>query len=47
MRHSVRADVRRNKLIFNAQRTGKCIITRLIDKKSEIDAVTNNRRPEK
>ncbi|WP_404356640.1 hypothetical protein [Methylotuvimicrobium sp. KM1] len=43
----MRTDVRRNKLTFNAQRIGKCIIARLIDKKTEIDAVTNSRRPEK
>ncbi|WP_431065351.1 hypothetical protein [Methylotuvimicrobium sp.] len=44
MRHTVRTNVRRNKLIFDTQRIGKRIVARLIDKKPEIDAVTNNGR---
>ena len=44
MRHAMRADISRNKLTLNTQRIGKRIIARLIDKKPEIDAVTNNRR---
>ncbi len=44
MRHAVRTDVRRNKLTLNTQRIGKRIVARLIGKKTEVDAVTNNGR---